>query len=516
MQTLADLSRVRARDNPDAPAMVFEGEVTTYGELDERANRVANALLALDLPPQSRIGYLAKNAPSYFEIILGCARSRHVMVGINTRLAAPEIEYIAADAGLRVLFAGREFYAPAEKIAPAIEGLETIVALDGGHDERPAYRDWIAAAEAGDPQIEADPDDDFEQLYTSGTTGRPKGVRLTHSGWLPFARAVTGAGWASYAPGETALVCMPVFHVAGSNTGLLALLQGARVVIMAEVDPQEILRLLHEHRIQHAFFVPAVILALTMQPNVRDYDYSHLKVIAYGASPIAQSVLENAREIFGCDFVQLYGLTENFGAATYLPPEDHAPERGKLRSCGVPYEGAEMRIVDADGRVLGPNEVGEIELRSSWLMKGYWKQPDATEETLQDGWLRTGDAGCIDEDGYLYIHDRLKDMIVSGGENVYPAEVENAVHGHPAVADVAVIGVPDERWGEAVKAVVVLKGGEAADAEAIVAWTRERIAGYKTPKSVEFVDALPRNASGKVLRRELRERYWKGRDRRVG
>jgi acyl-CoA synthetase (AMP-forming)/AMP-acid ligase II len=285
--------------------------------------------------------------------------------------------------------------------------------------------------------------------------------------------------------------------------------------VLGDIDPQEILRLIETKRVTQGFLVPAVILFLTQQPNAKEIDFGSLKAISYGASPISDEVLLTAKNLMGCSFLQLYGLTETTGGGTCLVPDDHDPTRGKLRSCGKPLPGHEVRVVDGEGKTLSPGEVGEIQIKAPNVMKGYWNKEDATKKAIVDDWFFTGDAGYFDTDGYLYIHDRVKDMIVSGGENIYPAEVENAIFGHPAVADVAVIGVPDGRWGEAVKACVVKKPGAEASATEIIAWARERIAGYKLPKTVDFVDALPRNPTGKVLRRELRKPYWEGRDRQV-
>jgi acyl-CoA synthetase (AMP-forming)/AMP-acid ligase II len=277
-----------------------------------------------------------------------------------------------------------------------------------------------------------------------------------------------------------------------------------------------ILDLVEEHKINHTFWVPAVILMLSQVPGVDERDFSSLKTISYGASPIAEDLLRRAVDLFGAKFTQLYGLTETVGLGTFLPPEAHDPAWGKLRSCGVPYPGSIVRVVDSDDKPVPQGEVGEIVVKADFVMKGYWAREEATEEALKGGFFHTGDAGFFDEDGFLFIHDRIKDMIVSGGENVYPAEVENAIFGHPDVADVAVIGVPSEKWGEEVKAIIVLKEGAEPDAAGIIAWTREKIAAYKCPKSVDFIPALPRNPSGKILRRELREPFWEGTDRRVG
>jgi fatty-acyl-CoA synthase len=299
--------------------------------------------------------------------------------------------------------------------------------------------------------------------------------------------------------------------------GMNTLAYGARGIVLETPDPAEILRLIPQKGITQGMAVPAVILAITQLPRAQAADFSALKRWTYGGSPIPEDVLSTATQLMGCGFLQAYGLTETTGGpVTYLPPADHAPERGKLRSCGKPAPMREVRVVDAQGRDVPAGEVGEIVVRSPIVMRGYWKRPEATAEAIDaDGWFHTGDAGYFDAEGYLYIHDRIKEMIVSGGENIYPAEVENAIAGHPAVQDVAVIGVPDDKWGEAVKAVVALKPGARADAADVIAFARERIAGYKLPKSVDFVPALPRNPSGKILRRDLRAAYWEGRARQV-
>jgi long-chain acyl-CoA synthetase len=297
----------------------------------------------------------------------------------------------------------------------------------------------------------------------------------------------------------------------------MGLYNGAKGVVAREFDPSRVLDFIERDRISKMFMVPAAMQIVVRQPRAREVDFSCLKFLLYGASPIPLDLLKECMEVFGCGFVQMYGMTETCGTIVALPPEDHDPQgNARMRSAGKPLPGVEIAILGDDGAPLPPLEVGEIATRSAANMTGYWNLPEATANTIDaEGWLRTGDAGYLDEDGYVYIHDRVKDMIITGGENVYPAEVENAIFGHPAVADVAVIGVPDPQWGEAVKAVVVARPGAEATPAEIIAWARERIAGFKTPKSVDFIEALPRNPSGKILRRELREPYWAGVGRRV-
>jgi fatty-acyl-CoA synthase len=312
------------------------------------------------------------------------------------------------------------------------------------------------------------------------------------------------------------LAAMPFFHVAGVNIALIAMASGARSAILRDAAPQLILDTIARERVNHAFLAPALIQMLMQAPGIESADLSSMRTLTYGASPISEDLLARASARFRCEFVQLYGMTETCGAGTFLSYADHDPAKGKLRSCGVAWPGLELKIVGENGTTeAARGAVGEVLIRSPVVMKGYWNNPDATAAAIADGWMRTGDAAYMDEDGYVFIHDRVKDMIRTGGESVYPAEVENALFGHPAIADAAVIGVPDDMWGEAVKALVVLKPGAPRDAADIIVWARERIAHFKTPKSVDFIEAIPRNITGKILRRELREPYWKGRDRRV-
>jgi long-chain acyl-CoA synthetase len=314
---------------------------------------------------------------------------------------------------------------------------------------------------------------------------------------------------------------MPLFHIGGGGWAIAGISYGARSVIIREVDPAAILRAVEQQGVTHAFLVPAVIMILLAAPEAATTDFSTFRYMTYGASPISERVLLQALSTFGCRFVQFYGMTETTGAITALAPEDHDPQGPhpeRLRSCGLPFRNVELRVVDPSGIDLPVGEPGELWTRSGQNMKGYWRNPEATAATITaDGWLKTGDVAYLDADGFCYLYDRAKDMIVSGGENIYPAEVENALMSHPAVADCAVIGVPSDKWGETVKAIVVLAPGAAPSpsAEELIEFVRTRIARYKVPRSVDFTDALPRNPSGKILKRELREPYWRGIDRRV-
>jgi acyl-CoA synthetase (AMP-forming)/AMP-acid ligase II len=515
LESVADIPRIHAKERPNAVALDFNDRVTTYAELDSRTSRVAQGLIAAGAAPGARVGYLGKNIDRYFEVLLGAFKARAVIVGVNWRLAPPEIAYVLNDAGCEVLFVGKDYYAAIEKILIDCPKLKAVIAMDDGHELWPSYEQWRDAQSAQDPLLPVGPDDDVIQLYTSGTTGHPKGVQLTNANYLAVFECLGTMPIGSYEPDDVVLIAMPFFHVAGVNIGLLTLAQGAHGIVLGEIDPMEILRLIEAKKITYAFLVPAVILFLLQHPKAKTTDFSSLKNISYGASPISDEVLLGAQRTFGCEFLQVYGLTETTGGGTFLSPEDHHPARGKLRSCGRPALGHEIRIVDETGRTLGAGQVGEIVIKARNVMKGYWNKADATRAAIKNDWFHTGDAGFFDEEGYLYIHDRVKDMIVSGGENIYPAEVENALFGHPGVADAAVIGVPDDKWGEAVKAIVVKKEGSSPSPAEIIAWARERIAGYKLPKTVDFIDVIPRNPSGKVLRRELRQPYWVGRDRQV-
>ncbi len=513
--TVADVTRYHARTRPDKVALHFEGEKITYAALDRRANQVAQGLRAGGIVRGTRVAILAKNSPAFFELWFGAAKLGAVIVPVNFRLAPPEIAFVVNDATAELLFVGADFYSAVETVAGTLKTVRTIIALDGNYPARPDYRGWLARQEAQDPLLPIGGRDCAIQMYTSGTTGHPKGAQLSHDNLLALLpRAL--AQWGNWHEGDVNLVCLPLFHIGGSGWGLVGLYRGVENVLTRDFDPPAILRIIEQQRVSKAIFVPAMMLFLLQAPQARHTDFSSLELIVYGASPAPLDLIRSALKGFGCQLAQVYGLTETTGAITYLGPEDHGEHAiERMKSCGRPMEGVEIKVVDAAGKALAPREVGEIVCRTPQVMLGYWNLEEATRRAIRDGWFHTGDAGYVDEDGYFYIYDRVKDMIVSGGENIYPAEVESALFGHPAVADVAVIGVPDEQWGEAVKAVVVKQPGAVVGAAELIDYARERIAGYKLPRSVDFVAALPRNAAGKILKRELRRPYWQGRDRQV-
>lgn len=517
--TIADALRDQAILRPAKTAFVFEGDTQTYDELNTGASRVANGLLSLGLQPNERVAYLGKNSHSYFELLMGVAKAGGVTCPVNWRLAGPEIVYILNDCKARILVVGPEFVGAYNAIKGELDTVQTVICTEGASEGVQDYTNWRDGFSDTDPEIERSGASDALQLYTSGTTGHPKGAIISNDAMLVRhdSRGMEPPDWSKWTAEDMSLVAMPCFHIGGTGWGLTGIFNGATGVIMREFDPARVLDFIDEYRISKMFMVPAAMKIVVEQPKAQEVDFSPMKYMLYGASPIPLDLLKTCMDVFQCGFVQMYGMTETSGTIVALPPEDHDPNGNeRMRSVGLPLEGVEVKIIDADGNALPPREVGEIATRSIGNMSAYWNLDAATKATIDaEGWLRTGDAGYTDEDGYIYIHDRVKDMIISGGENVYPAEVENAVFSHPAVADVGVIGVPDDKWGEAVKACVVVKAGEDVSEADLITYTRTQIAAYKCPKSIDFIEALPRNPSGKILRRQLRAPYWDGKDRAV-
>jgi len=498
--TVVENLRRHARERGADPAYWTPARTWSFAQLDQASNRIAQGLLSLGVGPGDRVACLTKLTADCVALVIGANKIGAVCMPVNWRLAPPEIDYIVDNGKAKLMMADAAF--PYGKI-------QTFRTEE--------FSSWYGKFPARDPGHTPDLDDTALQLYSSGTTGLPKGVELSHRNLKASMVDATPLAIAYQGPPDVMLNALPTYHIAGVGVALLTASKGGMSVLYPDFDPAKVVAAIAEHRITHSFLVPAMIQFMLQVPGVAQADYSSLKGISYGASPISEKVLIEAMRTFKCQFVQVYGLTETTGAITCLPPEDHDPEgprKDLLRSAGKPMDGVELRVADASGGDCAEGEVGEVWIRTAQNMKGYWANRKATADAFAGDWFRSGDAGYL-KGGYLFLHDRIKDMIVSGGENIYPAEVENVLMQHPAVADGAVIGVPDERWGESVKACVVLKPGMEASEADIISFMRERIAHYKCAKSVDFVSTIPRNPTGKILKRVLREPYWKGRTRRV-
>ncbi|QNN54809.1 long-chain-fatty-acid--CoA ligase [Nocardioides mesophilus] len=508
VEMFAELAERRA----DHPALVGAARTVTYAGLVERANRVANALRDAGLGEDERVAYLDLNNPEFFELMLGAAKIGSAIAPLNFRLTPQEMGRIVADSEAKVLVVGAVFEAAVPLIEAEAPGLQRVVRV--GED----YESWVAAAADTDPGRPSRPDDVVLQLYTSGTTGLPKGVMLTNDNCS--ALLDVAEHW-DVDETSVSLVAMPLFHIGGSGWANVSLARGGTDVLVPMIDPAGLLDTIEQQRITNAFLVPAVLQMMCAVPGAEERDFSSLRSIAYGASPITSAVLARSLEVFKAPLFQVYGLTETTGAITELGSTDHdpgGPRQHLMRSAGKPYPWVEMKAVDpATGQECRAGQVGEIWIRSVQNSPGYWRKPGDTAAAFDaEGWLHTGDAGYFDDEGYLFLTDRIKDMIVTGAENVYPVEVESALSEHPDVADVAVIGVPDEKWGETVKAVVVRRPGSAITSEELLEWSRDRIAGFKRPRSVDFAEELPRNPSGKLLKRVLREPYWAASEQAAG
>jgi long-chain acyl-CoA synthetase len=518
--TTADLVRTHSAERGDSPVIWFEGTTTTWTELDERSTKVANGLIALGVGPQDRVAFFDKNVPEFFELMFGAAKANAVVVGVNWRLAPREVAFIVNDSAAKVLLVGPDFVSVIDAVADQMPSLVATMVVGESGSLTP-YHQWRDGQSSAAVNVPSDPHDVTLQMYSSGTTGMPKGVMLTNDNL--FGAMDVFAPMMKLSPDSVSMVAMPLFHIGGTGWAIGGMYVGAPMHLLREVNPMMVLDTIVTGGVSHAFIVPAVLQFMLMVPGVSDRDFSKLQCIAYGASPISVEVLKGSMATFKCDFMQVYGLTETSGVVTALLPEDHdidGPNSHRLRAAGRAIPGVECKIVDNDtGETAGVGEVGEIYIRSRQVMKGYWNLPEETAKSvLPDGFFRTGDAGYMDAEGFVFIHDRVKDMIVSGGENIYPAEVENVLMGHPSIGDVAVIGVPSDKWGETPKAIVVLAAGvEAGDgfADEVIAYAREHLARFKCPTSVDVVAAIPRNPSGKVLKKDLRAPFWEGRTRLV-
>ena len=515
IRSLADLVRTWARTCPAEPALEFEGRSLTYGALDARSNRVANGLRTAGVERQSRVVFYGRNRPEYFEMLFGAAKINAVTVAVNWRLGPNEVAAIINDATPTVVVVDDDFIESLRMIEPELE-TATKILLMGDQDGFEGYEAWLTAQDDADPGDESSWQDVALQVYTSGTTGRAKGAMLSNQN-LFSSLGPTADRW-RFETGDVNLVVLPVAHVAGTWWALLGMLKGCRTVLLREADPLRILEAISAFHVTQTMLVPALLQFLLDLPSISPADVSSLKTVAYGGSPISRQVLERVMGLLRCELIQGYGSTESL-PLTELAGADHDPDSRPelLRSCGKPLPWVEMRIVDPTTNADVPTgTIGELWARAPQIMVGYWRQPTETSKALDgEGWFHTGDAGYRDAEGYLYLSDRVKDMIVSGGENIYTAEIENVLLSLADIVDVAVIGVPHEKWGETVKAVVVTSPSSALTESDVIAFARERLGHFKCPTTVDFVSELPRNLSGKVLKRELRQPYWAGRERQI-
>ena len=515
MKTLKEMLNENARRYADKTALVSENRSYTFEQVNRRINGLANGLTDLGVQKGDRVGILAYNCPQYFEVF-GLAKAGMVCVPLNFRSAGRELAYLINNSGLNTLILESDFVDVVKSIRHQLAEVRNLICLDAEVEGMANYEELIASAPGGEPVDEVAADDPAALYYTSGTTGFPKGATHTHKSLL----AEIAIHRDSFRRDDVVLCVMPFFHVGGSAAHLFpAYTYGATSVIQQTFDETEVLEAIEKHKITYVGLVPAMIIRLLEHPSLDQYDLSSLRTIMYVGAPMPVDALKRGLARFGNVFIQLFGQTETLNVAL-LAREEHTVsgserERRRLGSAGKPLGIGEVRIVDHLGHDVPQGEAGEILARSDRMMIGYWGKPQETAETITGGWLHTGDVGRMDEDGYIYLVDRKKDMIISGGENIYSREVEEVLYTHPAILEAAVVGVPDEKWGESVKAVVVLKEGATACEEEIIDFCKEYLAGYKKPRSVEFRDSLPKTGSGKIKKGEIREEYWKGQERKI-
>ncbi|MBI5443156.1 MAG: long-chain-fatty-acid--CoA ligase [Deltaproteobacteria bacterium] len=514
MYTLGDIPRKGLRIHGNREAVVFEGVRLSYRRFDERVNRLANALLAFGLSRGDRVAVLAENTHKYLEVYFAAAKAGLVTTPLNFRLSEGELLHILRDSEAKALLVGEGYEAVASSLRTEAGVPRVWVGLDKPFDGV-FYEDLLARASDEDPRVAVDENELAILMYTGGTTGAPKGVMLSHRNLL--AVGFSCAQQCQFTASDATCMVLPLFHIA-FWPALSHLLVGGKVVVVRRPDLGAILAAIEEERCTHVNAVPTLYGWLINHPDLGRYDLSSLRLMTYAGSPMPEQVLRNCIQKFGNILAQAYGLTEASGV-TVLTPEDHVlegPRARQLRSAGKEMVVVEMRIVDDEGLPLGPGQVGEVTVRGTNVMMGYWKNPELTASRLKDGWLHTGDVGYVDEEGFLYLVERKADMIVTGGENVYPTETENVLFQHPSVLECTVTSAPDSKWGERVQAAVVLKPGCTAGEEELIAFCKERLAGYKCPKRIEFWEGLPKTSVGKVLRRDVKAKFWEGSDRRIG
>jgi long-chain acyl-CoA synthetase len=499
---------------PDRVAILHGEERRTYGDFRRRVLKVANALIGVGVQKGDRVAVLMLNCPEYLELYFATARIGAVMVPINIRLGLDETAFWLNDSDTKLLLVDDRFSAVSQQLSGRIPAVSRVVNIAGTD-----YESMTAAASDEEPPLAEPEDGELAGLfYTSGTTGGPKGVMLTHRNLYSNAMHITVTG--DFRPDWIWVHSAPMFHLANGAAMYALTMVGAGHCFIPYFDPELLLQAFARYRATSTILVPTMVNMLMNHPDLDRYDTSSIRRIAYGASPMPLELLRRGVERFGNVFAQGYGLSEAAPLLTWLAPEDHVftgldRKFTPVKSAGRPVLGVDVRVVDAEDREVPPGEVGEIVARGDNVMKGYWKRPEITAQTLRGGWLHTGDMGAFDERGFLYILDRAKDMIKTGGENVYSPEVEAVLYTHPDVLEAAIIGIPDERWGESIKAAVVSKPGRELTEAGVIAYCRAKLTHFKCPTSVDFIDALPKGGTGKVQKNKLREKYWKAMEKAV-
>ena len=497
-------------------ALLFEGRQFTFAEQAARMFRLANALLGNGLKKQERVAVLARNCSEYIEIFGACEIAGFVAINLNVRLSDAELATICQDSQPSAMICSKDFLAQARALAAQLSSIRIRIAIGSEDADASSYEHLVSESSADEPTATAGPSDIAYLMYTSGTTGGPKGVMISHAAMVEATRMLSHEGGISST--DKALIVMPLFHLGGKIEQMNFNLMGAEVVLKAAFDAEDILDTIEKERVTAAHFAPAMIQRLLDVLETKPYDVSTLRCVHYASAPMPGPLLRRALDRMGPVFVQVYGMTECL-IGTILKSHEHlvsSPEgERRLRSAGQPLLGNEVKIVREDGTACDTGEIGEILFRSPTIMSGYWNKPELTAEAIRDGWIHTQDLGFVDGSKFVYVVDRKRDMIISGGENIYSWEVEEALRAHPDVADVAVIAVPDEVWGESVKACVQMRPGRSASEVELIDYTRSKIASYKKPRSIDFVQSLPRLFNGKIDKKALRAPYWSGHDRQV-
>lgn len=516
IRNVGDIPRYNARQYPNKPAILFENNVITMAELDALTNQFANGLVAAGVKPRDRVVFYGANSDDFLIAQLGAAKAAACFLPLNWRLAVDELVVVLEDATPTFAIVSAELEATWQQVTERLNAKIVTQLLVAGVPEQNPFRQWLGSFPATDPKLECPIDDPAWLLYTSGTTGKPKGVQLMHSGIMMMRLCEHFEQAYTWSENDTFLFVAPNFHLFGIGLTIQALYNGATIAIMRAFEPKLMLREIEEKKPTILALVPAMIQFMLAEPNYKETNFSSIREVVYAGSAIALGLIKQALEVMPCRFMQFYGSTESGGALTLLRPEEHDLNNEKrLTSCGKPLPLIDIKVMNPEGRELPDGEPGEMWVRVPSITKGYRNKPEAWDEVFENGWFKTGDVAYRDEEGFLYIVDRVKDMIVTGGENVYCSEVENCLSLHPAVARVAVIGVPSERWGEEVKACVVLKPGFGECEGELIDYAKKHLATYKCPKSVDFFAQLPLGGTGKVLKRDLREPYWRGQSRKI-